>query len=646
MGKLSKIVSKGLDAAEAGAEVVRKTRKLIGGEESRAGTVLGEPAGRIIPGPPPIDPGDEESLDVWGFTDTAFAINERGNVTLTGSRYALSGQELPSLLPWVEDVMGVEVEPSDTHAPSYPPRIPKARESRAFKKTIKDFLSADQITQDPKQRLRHGHGHTQEEMYAIKYGKMERVPDMVVYPTAEDQVSALVAAALKHNVCLIPYGGGTSVTSALRCPSNEKRFIVSVDMRRMNRILWIDPINHMACIQAGAVGRHIVEQLAEHGFLMGHEPDSIEFSTLGGWIATHASGMKKNRYGNIEQLVLDVNVVTASGKLEKAMVAPRESIGIDPRQVIFGSEGALGIITQAVVKLFPLPDVQDFGSVLFPDFESGVAFMYDLTHEGGPPASVRLVDNEQFQFSMALKPASTGWRKGKSAVEKVVVTKLKGFEPDKMVACTLVFEGSREEVEVEQARVYRIAERHGGMKAGGANGERGYQLTFGIAYIRDFVMNHYVLAESFETSVPWSEALALCENVKRRVWEEHRRRELPGKPFITCRVTQVYDTGVCIYFYLAYYFKGVDNPSEVYAEIEHAAREEILASGGSLSHHHGVGKLRKDFMSEVFSETALRWKDAAKQAIDPSNVFGCANNQWSAETDDGDKGRGPSSITS
>jgi len=367
---------------------------------------------------------------------------------------------------------------------------------------------------------------------------------------------------------------------------------------------------------------------------MGHEPDSIEFSTLGGWIATHASGMKKNRYGNIEELVLDLNVVTTSGKLEKTMVAPRESIGIDPRRMIFGSEGALGIITQAVVKLFPLPEAQDFGSVLFPDFESGVAFMYDLTHEGGPPASVRLVDNEQFQFSMALKPAATGWRKGKSTVEKMVVTKLKGFEPDQMVACTLVFEGSREEVEIEQARVYRIAERHGGMKAGGANGERGYQLTFGIAYIRDFVMNHYVLAESFETSVPWSQALSLCENVKRRVWEEHRSRDLPGKPFITCRVTQVYETGVCIYFYLAYYFKGVDKPSQVYADIEHAAREEILASGGSLSHHHGVGKLRKEFMSEVFSETALKWKDAAKRAIDPANVFGCANNQWSTETDD------------
>jgi alkyldihydroxyacetonephosphate synthase len=126
-------------------------------------------------------------------------------------------------------------------------------------------------------------------------------------------VAALVDAAAEHGVVLVPYGGGTNVTEALRCLPDEERPIVAVDMGRMNRIEWIDPVNRMACIQAGAAGRHIQAQLAEHGFTMGHEPDSVEFSTLGGWIATNASGMKKNRYGNIEDLVLDVTVATPSG---------------------------------------------------------------------------------------------------------------------------------------------------------------------------------------------------------------------------------------------------------------------------------------------------------------------------------------------
>ena len=134
------------------------------------------------------------------------------------------------------------------------------------------------------------------------------------------------------------------------------------------------------------------------------------------------------------------------------------------------------------------------------------------------------------------------------------------------------------------------------MKAGSENGRRGYQLTYSIAYIRDFLMNYYIIAESFETSVSWSSALALCENVKRRLTDEYKQRRLPGKPFVTARVTQVYRTGVCIYFYFGFYYKGITNPHELYLELENIARDEILKSGGSLSHHHGVGKLRRAFL--------------------------------------------------
>lgn len=586
---------------------------------------------RIYPPALAPKPEEEESLDVWGFRDTKFEILNNGSVRLSGSRYSLCGQELPSLLPWVSEVMKVPVRADDVYPPSYPTPIPEALAHPEFLAALRKIFSEDQLNQDPKVRLRHGHGHTQEEMFAIKYGKIGRIPDLVVFPTEEDQVQALVEAALKFDACLIPFGGGTSVTEALRCPENEGRFIVSVDMRRMNRILWIDPVNRMACIQAGAVGRHIVEQLKSHGFTMGHEPDSIEFSTLGGWIATHASGMKKNRYGNIEDLVLDIHAVTASGKLERSSVSPRESVGSDPRLWLFGSEGNLGIVTSAVVKLFPLPEVQNYGSILFPTFKDGVAFLYELSQTNAVPASIRLVDNLQFQFGMALKPKATGFKALKSKLEKFFVVKLKGFDPQQMVACTIVFEGSRDEVAAQEKTVYGLAKRHGGMKAGAENGIRGYQLTFGIAYIRDFVMKHYFLAESFETSVPWSQVEALCANVKKRLADEYERRNLPGKPFITCRVTQVYETGVCVYFYFGYYYKGVAHPSEVYAELEVLAREEILKNGGSLSHHHGIGKLRQSFLPEIKSAATLAWVEQAKRALDPSNVFGSGNQGLAAK---------------
>src|SRR5690606_23937493 len=290
----------------------------------------------------------------------------------------------------------------------------------------------DQLSEDPLTRLRHGHGHTQEEMYAIKYGRLERVPDLVVYPSEDAQVERLVEAAVRHDVVLIPYGGGTNVTLALRCRPEEARPIVSVDMSRMNRVLWIDPVDRVACIQAGAVGRHIVEVLARHGFTMGHEPDSIEFSTLGGWIATHASGMKKNRYGNIEDLVLDVRVVTPRGVLERPAVHPRESVGAaDARRLVLGSEGGLGIVTRAVVKVFPLPEARVYGSIVFPDFESGVRFLYALQQRGELPASVRLVDNLQFQLSQMLKPRKAGVARLVSAAEKLFVTRIKGFDVER-----------------------------------------------------------------------------------------------------------------------------------------------------------------------------------------------------------------------
>jgi alkyldihydroxyacetonephosphate synthase len=273
-----------------------------------------------------------------------------------------------------------------------------------------------------------------------------------------------------------------------------------------------------------------------------------------------------------------------------------------------------------------MPEVQQYGSVLFPTFEDGFHFMYELARETTPPASVRLVDNLQFQFGLALKPrSSSAIADLKSKAEKYFVTKIKGFKPDKMVACTLVFEGSRQEVYQQQRELYRIAAKHGGMKAGAENGRRGYQLTYSIAYIRDFLMSYYIIAESFETSVPWSNALALCENVKHTLEQEYRRRKLPGKPFVTARITQIYRTGVCIYFYFGFYYKGMSRPEEIYLELENMARDEILKSGGSLSHHHGVGKLRRAFLPRIMSETTLHWKREVKKSLDPLNTFGAGN---------------------
>ena len=581
-------------------------------------------ASRIVPEPPSPLAAGAESCDVWGFSDSGFEVNPAGEVTFRGSRYAISGKAIPNLLPWAEGVLGVKLDPFDRNSSHYPTAVPARHANPALEAALAARLSPTQVSSDPLVRLRHGHGHTQEDMWAIKHGELRRVPDLVVWPQNETQVRVVLELAREHGACLVPYGGGTNVTDALRCPEGERRSIVSLDLRRMNRVLWIDPTNRTAEIQAGATGLEIEAQLSRHGFTLGHEPDSAEHSTLGGWIATNASGMKKNRYGNIEDLVLGASAVTPEGDLARA-AAPRESVGADPARWLFGAEGQLGIVTSAVVKIFPLPAVRRFGSVLFRSFEQGFAFLFDVQRSGVVPASVRLMDNLQFQFGQALKPAKGRLAASKSALERLYVLRVRGFEAERMVACTLLFEGSADEVAAQERSLYRLASRHGGLKAGAGNGERGYQLTFAIAYIRDFLLDHWVIAESFETSVAWRDAQALCANVKQRIWQEHAKRGLPGRPFISVRVTQLYDTGVCLYFYFAFHYKGVEAPSDVFAELERAARDEILRSGGSLSHHHGVGKLRQPFLARVFSPAALAWRRKLKQAVDPENLLGAGN---------------------
>jgi len=224
-------------------------------------------------------------------------------------------------------------------------------------------------------------------MFRLRTGSFSRVPDAVVWPNKHADVEKIVSLAHEHNVCLIPFGGGTSVTNALQCPSNESRMIVSVDMKDMNRIKWIDKENMMGCFETGIVGKDLEAKLLPSGLCLGHEPDSLEFSTLGGWIATRASGMKKNTYGNIEDLLVHLTIVTPSGTMAKNCKVPRISSGPDLHEMVLGSEGIFGIITEAVLILRPLPQVKKYGSIVFPDFETGVAFMRDVAMTRSQPDS-------------------------------------------------------------------------------------------------------------------------------------------------------------------------------------------------------------------------------------------------------------------
>jgi len=571
----------------------------------------------------------------WGFADTRFSINDDRSVTLSGTRYTLSGYKMFDLLPYVEEVLGIELDLQDPKQELQPKSVPSPNKNESFYQAVESHFKADQYTFDDAQRLLHSHGQTtSEEVYKVLYSQLERVADMVFHCESEQDARRMIELAKEHDVCLVPYGGGTSVSSALQLPPSESRMIVSVDMRRMRTIEWLDKDNLRACVQAGVTGMQLEEELNRQGFTSGHEPDSIELSTLGGWIATNASGMKKNRYGNIEQIVENITMITPEGVLEQIQPMPRASMGMQPQALLFGSEGNLGLITKAVIKIYPIPEVKKYGSLVFPDFELGVEFLHRLARTGYIPASIRLVDNVQFRFGQALKPASTGLGAWMDKIKKIYLVKVRGIDLHKMAAATIVMEGSAKAVSYQEANIYNLAKQFKGMAAGAENGKRGYMLTYAIAYIRDFLGDLYVLGETFETSAPWSKVHQVCKAAEEELQRQHQEFDLPGKPYLSYRITQLYHTGVCIYFMFGFYTRGVENPEEIFGKIEHSLRQTIIDNGGSISHHHGVGKIRKDFLKETLSSLSMELIKSVKQCNDPLNIFGIRNNVFAVSNED------------
>lgn len=188
-------------------------------------------------------------------------------------------------------------------------------------------------------RFYRGHGQSSIDIFTSNYGKFERIPDIVVWPRNSDEVVKIIKLANDHDVALIVYGGGTNVTSSTKCPKNEKRMIVSLDTTQMNKLLWINEESLLASFECGVSGQDLEKVLNSKGFTMGHEPDSIEFSTLGGWIATKSSGLKQQKYGNIEDIIVKMKFITSVGIFEHNMVTPRTSAGPDFEKMLIGSEG-------------------------------------------------------------------------------------------------------------------------------------------------------------------------------------------------------------------------------------------------------------------------------------------------------------------
>ena len=544
----------------------------------------------------------------WGYKDTFFDVDEHGHMILRGNRYEICGNSLSGLQPFIESKLQVSMDSSllqsDTAVPLQPPRTEQFHQ--VIYEWLKENMPLVSIALDARYECSHGQTHV--DMFALKSGQLDRIVDVVVYPESEDDVvklyTYLSSTHLADSYCVLPVGGRTNVTNALSLSALETRFVIAVCTERMNRVLHIDHDNAVVTVQSGVVGVDLDRALQAAGWCLGHVPDSNEFSTVGGWISTKASGMKQSRYGNIEDVLLSVRMVMSDGTvLKHDATHSRVSVNFDINQLCLGSEGMLGVITSAKFRLTRPPAVREYGSILFHSFEDGTKFLRDLAEESEQlPASIRLMDNNHFLFGQALKPHDSSCV---SRVKKFYVLRLKGFDPDKMVACTIVYEGSSELVRMQMAAVKRCLRRYDGLAAGAQAGKDGYNLTYAIAYIRDFGLKLGVMAESFETTVPWSKVGAVCDAVQNTVLTQHQLKGLPGQPFLSWRISQAYRTGACVYFYYAFSFHGYteSDPADVYSDIELECRRSILKSGGSLSHHHGIGRIRQPLLPMCMDDT-------------------------------------------
>ena len=570
-----------------------------------------------------------ESLGYWGYSDSYFVLKEN-KLFLKGSRYEISDKYFDKTISFLSQL-------SD---------IPLLRKKNCFPVNINGFdlneddekdedlmtflielFGENNVSKDIALRYRHGTGHTVSDMLHLRVQtKSFRIPDIVIYPTSKQQIVVLVQNAMKFNIGLIPFGGGTNVTHALRCNLKEKRKIISVDMSFMNKLIWINRENQTANIQTGITGKKLENELNEMGLTTGHYPDSFEFSTLGGWIATFASGMKRSKYGNIEEIVLDFEVITSHGLINRNFaIFGRISSGTNYLSQFYGSEGNLGIIVSAVIRVHKLPDIIKYDSIVFPNWSKGLNFIKMMKNvpTNGRPATLRFVDNVQFKLSQTLKSKT-------SFLSKLYVTKWCGFNVDKICAATIVYEGNKNEIKMQEQIIHDLIKQNNGIRGGASSGKAGFHLTFAIAYLRDFLLENFgILAESFETFVPYDKLDGFKQNLHSNILIKHRNMGLIGNPFLSSRISQIYNEGVCLYLYYGF-FAGDDglnkNSFNILHEMEEFIRTEMLKYGGSISHHHGVGKIRSHiFRNQIASKQFIELAKNVKNAFDPNNIF-CANN--------------------
>jgi alkyldihydroxyacetonephosphate synthase len=452
------------------------------------------------------------------------------------------------------------------------------------------------------ERAFHSYGRSYRDVLRAYRGRFEHPPDVVAFPGSEAELVSVLDWAVEAGAAVIPFGGGTSVVGGVE-PVVPERFagVVTIDMRRFDRVLEVDSISLAARIQAGAPGPALERQLGEVGLTLRHFPQSFEFSTLGGWIATRAGGHFATVYTHIDDLVESVRAVTPAGIWESRRL-PGSGAGVSPDRMLIGSEGVLGVITEAWVRVRERPRFRSSRGVRFEDFGCGVAAVRALSQSGLYPTNCRLIDADE--------ALATGAGDGSAAL------------------LVLGFESASFDVAPWMARALECCGDYYGVwdepregeagSAGGSSVGSWRDAFLRAPYLRDTFVAMGVLSETFETAITWERFDDFYPDVVERV--RSAVREVCGAGTVTCRFTHVYPDGPAPYFtILAPARRGAE--LEQWAQIKQVAADAVIAGGGTITHHHAVGRDHREWYDQQRPEpfaTALR---GAKAAIDPAGAL-------------------------
>lgn len=463
------------------------------------------------------------------------------------------------------------------------------------------------IQTDPETRLRHARGQSLPDWLALRSGEVDTFPDGVAEPETSDQVRELIDWARDNHVALIPYGGGTSVVGHINPPA-LKTPVLTLSLAKMNRLLHLDRESQIATFGAGTNGPSLEAQLREHGYLLGHFPQSWELSTVGGWVASRSSGQQSLRYGRIEQLFAGGRVETPLGRLEIPDI-PASSAGPDLREWVLGSEGRLGVITEVKVRVSRLPEHESFHVSFMPNWQSAVTLVRELVQARLPLSMLRVSNAVETvtQLTLAGHETLVAW------LERYLA--LRGCAQGEKCMVTFGVTGEKRASRRILADTLRRIRAAGGVNTGRALGRKWEDARFRSPYLRHGLWEQGYAVDTLETSINWPGVPGLVERIENAIQANAGEGE---KAHVFTHLSHVYPQGSSIY--TSYVFRCSEDYQQTRARwlaMKQAASDAIAAAGGTISHQHGVGRDHAPWLKYEKGNQGMAALRALMQHFDP-----------------------------